>query len=67
MRWRMKSWPAEHYSNVTIDLEEKEDVTHLSLKQTGVPDKEVDRTQEGWKLNYWERMRHIFGFGAQLF
>ncbi|KAK7104122.1 activator of 90 kDa heat shock protein ATPase homolog 1-like [Littorina saxatilis] len=67
MRWRMKSWPDEHYSNVTIELEEKEEETVLSLKQTGVPDIEVERTREGWKVNYCERIRQVFGFGARLF
>ena len=67
MRWRMKSWPDEHYSNVTIELEEKADETILSLKQTGVPERELDRTREGWKVNFWDRMKQIFGFGARLF
>lgn len=67
MRWRLKSWPDEHYSNVTIELAEKEGETVLSLKQTGVPDREVEKTREGWQLNFWERMRQVFGFGARLF
>jgi len=67
MRWRMKSWPAEHYSNVTIDLEDKGGETVLSLKQTGVPEREVEKTKEGWRANFWEPMRQVFGFGARLF
>uniref|UniRef100_A0A0B6XYD5 Activator of Hsp90 ATPase AHSA1-like N-terminal domain-containing protein n=1 Tax=Arion vulgaris TaxID=1028688 RepID=A0A0B6XYD5_9EUPU len=33
-RWRVKSWPAEHYSEVTIELVDKEGTTVLNLKQT---------------------------------
>ncbi|KAL8583541.1 hypothetical protein ACOMHN_054857 [Nucella lapillus] len=66
MRWRMKSWPEEHYSIVTIDLVEKEGDTVLSMKQTGVPQQERDRTQEGWKVNFWERIKTIFRIGTNI-
>lgn len=66
MRWRMKSWPDEHYSSVTIELEEKGGDTTLSLKQTGVPQQEKDRTQEGWRVNFWEQMKTVFRMGANI-
>lgn len=66
-RWRIKSWPPEHYSVVTFELEENEDNTILKLTQTGVPDSEFENTKEGWKINYWTRMKQIFGFGANIF
>ncbi|XP_005104369.1 activator of 90 kDa heat shock protein ATPase homolog 1 [Aplysia californica] len=66
-QWRVKSWPDEHYSEVTIELKDKDGSTQLSLKQTGVPDLELDKTRDGWKVNYWDRMRQIFGFGGRLF
>ncbi|XP_055880632.1 activator of 90 kDa heat shock protein ATPase homolog 1-like [Biomphalaria glabrata] len=67
MRWRVKTWPPEHYSQVTIELSDKEGTTTLNLKQTGVPEAEVTKTKEGWKENYWNRMRQIFGFGGRIF
>lgn len=67
MRWRMKTWPDEHYSVVTIELEEAEDCTRLTLKQTGIPAGEVDRTKEGWQLNFWQRIKQAFGFEARLY
>ena len=67
MRWRFKTWPTEHYSTVTIDLNEKEDSTDVQLTQTGVPEAEVERTIQGWKLHYWESIKQTFGFGARLF
>lgn len=66
-RWRVKSWPPEHYSEVTVDLVDNGGTTTLNLKQTGVPDMELDKTREGWSENYWNRMRQIFGFGGRIF
>lgn len=66
-RWRIKSWPPEHYSVVTFELEENEDNTLLKLTQSGVPDSEFENTKEGWKINYWTRIKQIFGFGGNIF
>jgi len=66
-QWRLKSWPEEHYSEVSIELAETEGATKLTLKQTGVPERDYDKTREGWKANYWERMKQIFGWGNRLF
>ncbi|RUS92072.1 hypothetical protein EGW08_000096 [Elysia chlorotica] len=66
-RWRVKSWPCEHYSEVTLDISENEGKTKLNLTQTGVPSSEIEKTREGWKENYWNRMRQIFGFGSRIF
>jgi activator of HSP90 ATPase len=63
----MKSWPDAHYSNVTLDLEEKDGETLLHLKQIGVPEVEKERTKQGWMENYFGRMKQVFGFGAKLF
>lgn len=66
-RWRCKSWPEEHYSDVKIQLHDKDGSTELSLSQTGIPESEYEKTLAGWKQNYWERMKSCFGFGARLF
>lgn len=67
MRWRYKTWPDEHYSDVTIKLDEKEDCTELSLTQTGVPESDHERTRQGWRDHYWEAIKQTFGFGVRLF
>lgn len=66
MKWRFKSWPEEHYSKVTINLTQKADATELSLIQTGVPEKEFERTKEGWKMYYWQSIKQTFGFETSL-
>lgn len=36
-KWRCKQWPSGHFSNVTIDICEKNDHTEVILTQIGVP------------------------------
>lgn len=67
MRWRFSSWPQDHFSDVTLDLNQKEDCTQLTLTQVGVPQSEVDRTRDGWQRHYWDSLKRTFGFGAILF
>ncbi|XP_002160621.1 activator of 90 kDa heat shock protein ATPase homolog 1 isoform X1 [Hydra vulgaris] len=66
-KWRFKEWPQGLNSNVVIELEQKSDSTLLKLKQTGVPDYDIVRTEEGWKRHFWGPIKQVFGFGAQLF
>jgi activator of HSP90 ATPase len=67
MKWRFKTWPDEHYSNVVIELKQKEDCTELQLTQTGIPASDYERTKEGWRNHYWQSIKQTFGFGALLF
>lgn len=55
------------YSTVTIELEEKPENTLLKLKQTGVPDFDKTRTEQGWKQHFFGPIKQIFGYGASLF
>lgn len=66
-KWRLKSWPEGHYSEVTIELDSNGDTTTMNLTQKNVPEKEFDNTQDGWSRHYWARIKQIFGYGAQLF
>ena len=66
MRWRMKSWPEEHYSVVTITLIEQNGTTLVDVSQSGVPESEYERTLTGWKSRYWQSIRQTFGFGARI-
>ena len=68
MRWRIKKWPKGHHSVVMIDLTEQDDgETDLILNQKDVPSGEVDRTLDGWSVNFWERIKLTFGFHAKIF
>jgi len=61
-KWRFKDWPEDHYSTVTLSLEQTNQGTQLTLKQTGVPSSDFDRTQSGWHSQFWIRIRGVFGF-----
>jgi len=66
-KWRFKEWAEGVYSTVTITLEERSDNTLLKLEQTGVPDFDKTRTEQGWKQHFFGPIKQIFGFGASLF
>lgn len=66
LRWRLKSWPSGHYSNVLIELEEMKNCTQLKLKQTGIPASEYDTMKSNWYRYYWHSMKQTFGFGLPL-
>lgn len=36
-KWRSKQWPQEHYSTVTLEIDQKQDHTELVITQTAVP------------------------------
>lgn len=53
MRWRLKTWPAEHFSSVEIKLDQQSDCTKLHLKQDNVPIGEKDQVSNNWTNFYW--------------
>ncbi|XP_034252716.1 activator of 90 kDa heat shock protein ATPase homolog 1 [Thrips palmi] len=63
-RWRSKRWPGEHYSNVTILIDQKDDHTSVKVTQTGVPSSEADGTRENWDRYYMDAIKRTFGFGS---
>jgi hypothetical protein len=65
-KWRLSSWPRDHYSSVTLTLIDKGDRTLVKLAQTGVPVGEKDQVMSGWSAYYWNPMKAAFGFGAGL-
>lgn len=67
MLWRFKNWPQEHYSTVTIDLNQKDDRTELRFTQTGIPTSDFERTKQGWKQYYWGSIKQTFGIGMKYF
>ena len=62
-KWRFKEWPANVFSTVTMELVTKPSGTTLKLRQTGVPEVDVGRTEKGWKMHFWEPIHQVFGFG----
>lgn len=65
-KWRMNSWPKDHYSTVKLDFEQTDDCTILKLTQTGIPTNNFEQTCEGWKTHYFHRIMGVFGFGVRL-
>jgi len=65
-RWRFRDWPEGHYSVVTLKFTEERDQTKLSVTQTGVPQRDYDKTKGGWHHYYFESIKRTFGFGATL-
>ena len=66
-RWRFKAWPAGHYSDVCIRIEQRSDDTLVVLEQSGVPVSDFERTENGWRRFYFDAMKRTFGFGSTLF
>ncbi|EGI69563.1 Activator of 90 kDa heat shock protein ATPase-like protein 1 [Acromyrmex echinatior] len=62
-KWRCKQWPSGHFSDVTIDICEKNDHTEVNLTQSGVPVSEELSTKENWDRYYWDAIKRTFGFG----
>ena len=58
---------SEHYSTVTIQLEQKDDRTELKLTQTGIPASDFERTRQGWKQYYWGSIKQTFCIGMKYF
>lgn len=66
-KWRFKQWPEGYHSDVTITFEEKTDHTLVTINQKGIPSNDYDRTENGWKVNYFRSIKQCFGFGAMLY
>lgn len=66
-RWRLKSWPSGVFSRVEMTIKQTDDDTKITIKQTGVPAKDLETTKVGWSRYYFEAMKRTFGFGATLF
>lgn len=66
MKWRLRDpkWADGHYSHATITLDSVEEgTTKLQLVHMNVPMSDVERTEHGWRQNFWEPIQMLFGFG----
>ncbi|KAI9348658.1 activator of Hsp90 ATPase [Obelidium mucronatum] len=59
--WRLKSWPANHFSTVTLLFEEQRESVTLRLTQTEVPVGEKDLTTKNWTGYYFNGIKSAFG------
>uniref|UniRef100_A0A1B6MUF2 Activator of Hsp90 ATPase AHSA1-like N-terminal domain-containing protein n=1 Tax=Graphocephala atropunctata TaxID=36148 RepID=A0A1B6MUF2_9HEMI len=65
-KWRSKRWPSEHFSTVTLEIDQKQDHTELTVTQTSVPKSEAEATKENWTRYYWDPIKRTFSFGSFL-
>lgn len=65
-KWRFASWPAEHYSTVTLEITEKNSKSLVKLTQTGIPETDFDRTRLGWEEHFWRRIKGVFGWNYKV-
>ncbi|TPX43666.1 hypothetical protein SeMB42_g02296 [Synchytrium endobioticum] len=65
-KWRLRSWPAGHFSTATFVLEQGDESTILKLHQKDVPVGEKEITQGNWTQYYWNPIKATFGYGSLL-
>ncbi|KAI8355601.1 activator of Hsp90 ATPase [Choanephora cucurbitarum] len=63
-KWRLRSWPAGHHSQVTFEFKEGSESVALKITQTGVPVGEEDLTRNNWNGYYWRAINATFGYGV---
>ncbi|KAL1919857.1 uncharacterized protein VTP21DRAFT_1788 [Calcarisporiella thermophila] len=63
-KWRMSTWPADHFSTVYITFDQASDHLTLHVRQEGVPVGEDDVLRRNWHGYYWNSIKGTFGFGA---
>lgn len=62
--WRMKHWPDNVYSHVSLKIEQLDDECKITLAQDGIPAPDYESVKTGWRSHQWERMKAILGFGT---
>lgn len=66
MQWRLGSWPTGVHSSVVLQFTKEEPgVTLLDFAQSGIPAGELTQVQEGWKANFFEAIRMVYGFSME--
>jgi activator of HSP90 ATPase len=66
MQWRLSSWASGVFSSVVITLSKDEpSVTRLEFAQAGIPDGETERVMQGWRVNFFDAIKMVFGFGME--
>ena len=55
--WRGKDWQPGYFSRVEFKLTKKGKGCQLIFVHRGVPDSKYRDINQGWKHNYWEKMK----------
>lgn len=64
-KWRCKQWPDGQISLVTMEIDEKSDVTEVNITQTGVPSKYVVISSNRTNIVIQIAYRHFLLFTAK--
>ncbi|KAN0011803.1 hypothetical protein ACTFIU_007372 [Dictyostelium citrinum] len=66
--WRLDSWSKGVESQVTITFSvDGKPLTNVEIVQTGIPTDEFEKTEEGWKRNILDRIKHTFSYSSKIF
>jgi activator of HSP90 ATPase len=66
MQWRLSSWAQGVFSTVVMILTKEEPaVTVLEFAQAGIPDGEMEKVEQGWRVNFFDAIKMMFGFGME--
>jgi len=60
-KWRFNTWQPAHFSRVEMTLKQDGGNTKLKLVQTDVPVEEKDRTEKGWRVMIFDRLKMVLG------
>ena len=62
-KWRLAHWPQEHYSELTLDLDQDDvnGVTNMRVNWDKVPVGEEESTREKWGEYYVRSLKTTFG------
>ena len=67
-KWRLKQWPAGHYSvlDIRFDQNDADAVTAMRVEWKGVPVGQEEVTKRNWEEYYVRSIKKTFGFGTIL-
>ncbi|KAI7908239.1 activator of Hsp90 ATPase [Cokeromyces recurvatus] len=58
--WRLKGWPKDHYSTVTISFTERPDGVLVNVNQVGVPAGQEEIIKRNWMGYYWTPIKDCY-------
>lgn len=63
MKWRMKEFPENHFTNVTMEFIQENDRVVLKVNQTGLRSPYDDQVKSNWVNYYFNPIKTSFGYG----
>lgn len=65
-QWRLSSWPLGVHSSVVMRfVKEEPGVTLLEFAQSGIPAGQLQSVQEGWRANFFDAIKMVFGYNVE--